>query len=130
MKNIMKKVHGGFIATSTVLVLMVVTLSIMTTVSLLGIGEAQGALALTKGEQSLALTEGCVEEMLLGVKNSNTYAGGVITRPEGSCTVIIDTNIGNVWTITVTPNSTDYVRSIRVVLTRGAGVVLTSWQEI
>ncbi|MEK7067871.1 MAG: hypothetical protein AAB956_02640 [Patescibacteria group bacterium] len=122
--------NKGFIATSTVLVLMVVAISIMITVTLLGIGGAQGSLALTKGETTLGLVEGCVETALLNVKNSASYSGGNITLTEGTCTATVNSVVGNVWTITVSTAATDYKRTIRVVFTRSTSILLTSWQEI
>lgn len=119
----------GYIATSTVLVLMVVVITIVTTVSLLGIGEIQGSLALTKGETALFLVEGCMESALLNVKNNVNYSGGNITLPEGTCSITTSNN-GSVWTITATNTAADYVRTIQTVSTRsGQGMTLTSWQE-
>ena len=97
----------GYIATSTVLVLMVVILSITITVSLLGIGSAQGSLALTKGEETLFLVEGCMESALLNAKNNNSYTGGNLTLPEGTCLITVFKN-GNIWTITAVNIATNY----------------------
>jgi len=119
----------GYIATSAVLVLMVVVLTIVTTVSLLSIGEAQGSLALTKGEEALSFVEGCVEDAILKTKASPTYNGGNITRPEGTCTVTVS-KAGNVWTETISTTDTAYKRTVRVVFTRTSSITLTSWQEI
>lgn len=131
--NSLSTIHSsrrGYIATATVLLLMAVALSIMATVSLLGIGEAQSSLALTKGESNLFFVEGCMEDALLKAKNSPGYAGGTITRPEGTC-VITASNAGSVWTITAVGSATDYVRKIMTVSTRsGQGMTITSWQEI
>jgi hypothetical protein len=128
MKN--NKLQGGFIATATVLVLMVVAISIVITVSILGIGGAQGSLALTKGETTLSFVEGCVDIALLNAKNSAAYAGGNITLTEGTCTVTINSKVANVWTVTVSTTATDYKRTIRVIFNRGLSIVITSWQEI
>lgn len=128
MKN--NKFQGGYIATATVLVLMVVVISITITVTLLGIGGTQGSLALTKGENTLAFIEGCTEDALLNAKNDLNYAGGDITRPEGTCTVTVDSKAGNTWTLFVTTSATDYKRTIKIVFDRSSTILLTSWQEI
>lgn len=120
----------GYIATITVLVLLVVVVALVTTVALLSIGEAQGSLALTKGEDTLQFVEGCMEDALLKVRQSPTYSGGTITRPEGTCSITTSKS-GNTWTVTATTTATNYVRTIQVVATRtGQGVTLTSWKEI
>ena len=125
-----KRTNQGYIATMTVLVVMVAILSITTTVALLGIGEAQGGIALTRGEQTLTLTESCTEDALLRIRNNPTYAGGTVNLPEGSCSVTIDSKIGNDWVITVRNTGTDYVRSVRTEFTRLGGINMTSWREI
>lgn len=122
--------QGGFIATATVLILMMVAISVMITASLLSIGSAQGSLALTKGEETLSLVEGCAEDALLNARNDANYVGGNITRPEGTCTVAIDSKAGNTWTMTVSTTATDYKRTVKVVFILGSSIVLTSWQEI
>ena len=122
--------QGGFIATATVLVLMVVAISIVVTVSLLGIGGVQGSLALTKGETTLSLVEGCTDMALLNARNNPSYLGGNIIVTEGTCTVTVNSKVGNVWTVTVGSLALDYKRTIRVVFTRGTSIILTSWQEI
>src|SRR5579859_5860305 len=77
------KRENGYIAILTVLIISAVVLAIATTVSLLAIGEAQSGLSLFKGEDTLTFIEGCMEDALLKTRNSNGYAGGTITRPEG-----------------------------------------------
>jgi len=124
------KLNKGYIATSTVLILMVVTLSIMVTVSLLGIGEVQGTQAVTKGEQTLFLVDGCIEEVLLRVINNPSYTGGNITVPEGGCVATVESQAGNNWSIVVTNNTIDYKRTIREVLVRSGSISIVSWLEI
>lgn len=67
---------SGYIALITVIILSAVTMAIGTTVSLLAIGEAQSSQALTKGEETLGFVEGCMEDALLKVRASDSYAGG------------------------------------------------------
>lgn len=120
----------GFVAISTVLILLVVVVSIVTTVSLLSIGETQSAFAVVKGESSLQFTEGCVEDVLLRVRSDESYASGTLSYPDGLCTVDISRE-GDVWTLNVRSNAVDYVRNIRVVFIRAVtGVTLISWKEI
>lgn len=121
----------GFIAISTVMILLVVTLAIATSVTLLAIGEMQSAFAVTQGEDTLQFVEGCMEDALLKIRNDVNYAGGTITRPEGSCLITIVSVVGNIWTIRATNQSLAYKRTIEVICDRGsAGITLTSWLEI
>lgn len=124
----MKK--NGYMTLITVLIISTVAVVIGTTVSLLAIGQAQSSYTLTKGEDALAFVDGCMEDALLKTKNSPTYNGGTITRPEGTCSITVS-KAGNIWTILATTTATAYKRTIRVVVTRSAGtLVVSSWEEI
>lgn len=119
----------GYIALTTVLILSAVTLAIATTISLLAIGEAQSSLALHKGEDSLTFVEGCMEDALLNARESDSYTGGTLTRPEGTCSITVN-KVSNTWTITATTTSTAYTRTIQVVAVKGSSLTLTSWKEL
>ncbi|HZE87876.1 MAG TPA: hypothetical protein VE090_06790 [Methylomirabilota bacterium] len=119
----------GYIALITVLIVSAAVLITITTVALLSIGEGQSSFALYKGEDGLNFVEGCMEDALLKARNSSSYAGGTITRPEGTCSITVST-IGSTWTITATTTSTLYKRTVQVVATRGTSFTLVSWREI
>lgn len=120
----------GYITFLTIIVIGVVAVIIGTTVSLLAIGQAQSGFAMTRGEDTLAFVEGCMEDALLKTKNSPTYNGGTITRPEGTCNITI-TKAGNTWTIFATTAATVYKRTVEVIVTRSAGtLVMSLWEEI
>lgn len=122
--------NNGFVAVSVVLILIVVIVSISSTVTLLSIGEAQSGLRLYQGEDNLQFVEGCVEDAILKVRANSSYLGGTITRPEGSCTVTINSPNPN-WDITVSSSAIDFQRKIQVTFTRGTkNITLTSWKEI
>jgi hypothetical protein len=121
----------GYIALITVLIISAVALVIAASVSLLGIGIGQSALSGSKGENALELAEGCAEDALLKSQLSGSYAGGNITRPEGTCVITITTS-GSNWTMTATSTQTDYNRTVQVIFVRNSGspITITTWQEI
>lgn len=121
----------GYIALITVLIISAVALAIAATVSLLGIGVTQSALAGSKGENALQLAEGCAEDALLKSQKSSSYSGGNITRPEGTCIISVSKN-GNNWTITSTSTQTDFNRTVQInfVRTSGSPIDISSWQEV
>ena len=120
----------GFMAISTVLLLSVVILAIVTTVTLVSIGELQASFSLFRGEEAIDFTEGCVEDYLLKIRADSAFSGGAITRPEGTCTIVITSANPN-WDITVSSSATNYQRKVQVVFTRNStGIVLISWKEI
>ncbi len=124
------QIKQGYIALSAVLIISFVVLAITTSVTFLSIGEAQSSLALLKGEQTLQFVEECAEEALWKARGSSSYTGGVLTLPEGSCSVTIG-KAGNQWTIDVSNIGTSYTRTVRIVITRDEVMItLISWKEI
>lgn len=121
----------GYIAIITVLIVMAVVVSSATTVAFLAIGEGQSGFSLFKGEDTLTFVEGCMEDYLLKIRAQGaSFVAGNITRPEGTCTIVVNSGNPN-WDITVSTNTTTYKRSIRVVFTRNpTGITLTSWKEV
>ena len=122
------KNDGGYMAIAMVLILTAIILGIMITVTQLGIGEGQASLALSKGEDTLGFTEGCMEDALLKIWSDPSYTSGTITRPEGTCTVTVS-QVGNVYTVTTTGTATNYKRTVEAVVTRGSSMTITSWKE-
>ena len=125
----MEKQHG-FIAISTVLLISAAVLVIATTVSLTGIGSAQSSLAVNKGENNLALVEGCADDYLLKIRSNPSFTATNITRPEGTCTVTINSGNPN-WNIVISSTDPIYKRKVQVLFIRTAtGITVTSWKEI
>ncbi len=125
-----KKSEQGYVAISIILILTVVISGVMITVAQLGVGEGQVSLAITKGEGALVFIEGCMEDALLKLRNSASYAGGTISRPEGICTITVS-QAGSNYTVTTTTTATDYRRTVQAVVNRGGSyLTISSWKEI
>lgn len=120
----------GFVAITTVLILVSVIVAIGTTVTLLSIDEGRSGLVLFQGEDNLDFVEGCVEDVMLKIRSDSSYSGASITRPEGTCSITYTATNPN-WDITVTSSTTSVQRKIQVKFTRNpTGITLTSWKEI
>lgn len=120
----------GFIALSTILLLSAVMLLLVTTASLTSIGEMQESAGVRKGEEELQFVEGCAEDFLMKINVNPNYTGGSINRPEGTCSIIINSGNPN-WDITVSSNHTKYKRTIRLTFTRsGSKINIINWKEI
>ena len=106
----------GYIALITVLIVMAVVLTTASTVAFLGIGEGQSGFAIFKGEETLALVEGCAEDAMLKSRVNPAYGEPIgtpvtVTLPEGSCTITVISKTGSgtiTWTMRVTTVSTIY----------------------
>lgn len=134
----MKKnpLETGYIALTTVIIILAVVLITAMSVTFSSIGEAQSGLALFKGEENFHFVEGCVEDMMLKARSDENYTSGTISRPgtEGTCVVTVVSKVGSgtvTWTVEVNSQSTSYQRKISVIFVRSAtGITLTSWNEI
>jgi hypothetical protein len=121
---------NGYIALITVLIISAVALAIATTVSFLSLGEAQASFATYKGEDILQFVEGCMEDALIKSWASNSYAGGNITRPEGTCNVTVSKS-GTTWTLAATNSTIQYKRTIQTIITRSkTNITIQSWKEL
>jgi hypothetical protein len=133
MKDKIKN-QSGYIALTTVLIILAVVVITAVSVTYSSIGEAQSGLALYKGEENLHFVEGCVEDMLLEVRSNSSFTSGTISRPEGTCVITVVSKVGSgtvTWTVDTTSQSTAYQRTIRTIFTRSPTVItLTSWNEI
>lgn len=115
----------GFIVLSTVFILLAVSLALGVTVTILSVGNAQTSFALSEGVEARNMLDGCIEDVLLFSRANDSYAGGTITRPDGSCSASLS-KAGNEWTATVRTNGA-YDHAATVVFNRtGSGVALVS----
>lgn len=132
----MKNSQSGYIALTSMLLISAVIIMSIIGVTYSSIGEAQSGLALLKSEDNLQLVEGCIEDALLKIRSNSAFGQPTgtpvtITRPEGTCSITVNSIVGLVWTVTATSSSTGYKRTLRVIITRNpTGIVLTSWLEI
>lgn len=119
----------GYIAITSILIILAVVLIIGTSVSLLSVNDIQSSLSSEKGEQALSLAEACAEDALLRLNNNNAIPAS-FTIPEGTCTITGITNIGNNWTFTANAVILNYSKSVQVSAVRTTTVQVTSWIEI
>jgi hypothetical protein len=124
MKN-----RQGLAAISAVLLISAVVLAIVTTTTILAIGEAQGSSAEALGSADLYLVDGCAEDILQKIHDSSTTSVATISRPEGTCSITYNTGGPTNWDVTVKETGTAFGRSERIVLTRGATLTITSWVD-
>ena len=131
----------GYIAISTVVIILAVILALTITMSYSAIGEAQSGLALFQGEDNLQDVEGCVEDAMLKSRSSTTFGDPVgtpvnITRPspEPACVVVVNSKTGSptvTWDMNVTVDTTTIKRTINVNFARSStGISLNKWNEI
>lgn len=129
--DFMKK--NGYIAFTSILIVSAVALLISVSMSILGIDEAKSSLTYKKGQETLKIAEGCLEEALIRIRDDVFYTSGSLNLPDGSCTINVSAN-GSEKTIdivAVISGNPGYEKHLLVLTEFSAGdVVIKSWQEI
>jgi hypothetical protein len=123
------KGEKGYIAIASMLVILLVVTIIVTSVSLLSINDIQSALSGKKGNESLFIVEGCVENALIKLNKDNLVPSSIVT-PNGTCSVTINSQVGNNWTLTVGSQSNGYTKNVQVTAIRDATITVSSWKEL
>lgn len=123
----------GFIAFTSLLIISAVTLAIALSISLLGISAANTALGFKKGQETLKICEGCLEESLLRLRDNVNYSGGSLAVGNGNCTITVS-GTGSSRTIDITSiiaGPPQYVKKIRATVKRtGNSLNLLTWLEV
>ncbi len=120
------KSNQGFVAITSVLVVGVVMVMVGIGSVYNAINEAQSSLAENKKEIALGSVEACVQNALLYLNETNTLPASV-ALPTGSCSVTLNSNVGNAWTFTVTGSFGGYSKNIQVTVTRTTTIVVNNW---
>ena len=126
-----KKINsGGYIAISSVLVILAVVLTITLSVTLLSIDGAQVALSESQSRRAISFVESCVVDELIHLSNNDSLHSFTVL-PEGTCTVVEDYHAANTnnWLFTTTGSIDGFSRSIQVRATKTNTIVINSWEE-
>lgn len=123
----------GFIALVSILVISAVVGGAAFIASIAGVQEANTYLGFKKGREAAIISDACVEEALLRVRDSSVYSSGSLNVGSSSCTINV-TREGSDVTINVTgiiPGPPAYTKKVRVVAKKaGYSIKVISWEEV
>ena len=128
MTNLESKKTSGFIVLATVLVVFVVLTALVISAPLLSINDGLQSLTDTQSQQARDLTEACVEEMLWQLNQTNAVPA-LITLPEVTCSLVVNSQIGDIWSVTVSANNSAFGHTIQVTANRSGLVKVDQWAE-
>jgi len=119
-------------ALTSIIVISAITLAIAVSISLLGVGEARNSLDFKKGQGTLKIAEGCVDEALYRLKLDGGYSGGSLNVGDGTCNISVS-GTGADRTVNVLAqlsNGSSYSKRIQITVKRaGTAINITSWSE-
>jgi len=123
------KKQKGFIAITTVLIISALVLMIGIGISLESIGETKMGLQRSLSSQSYYLTNLCVEQTLMKLKENSSYSGDeTINVENGNCTILpIEGN----WTIKVSASSSGQIKKMKLIVSQiDPEIIVDSWEEV
>ena len=119
----------GVVALLIVIIVGASTLIMAISSALLGMGELDLGYTMGRSEETLVLTDGCVEEALLQIKRNTSYIGESLVLSNGSCIISVVSS-GSDRIITVVGTVENYNKKIEVTLTlSGNQIIINSWKE-
>ena len=122
------KTNSGFIALTTVLLILAVVLMIGLSLSLLGISEAQMGLQKNQSSRAYYLANLCAEETLMELKENSGYTADETKDIEdGSCMILVEGN----WIVKVSANFQNQIRKMKIVISQlQPEMIVDSWEEV
>jgi hypothetical protein len=140
LKHIMEPQHyanlkentGGYVALLTVLIIGAVSVSIMTSVVLIGLGTSRSNAEAQRSFEAMGAADACMEAALQLIWNTSTYTGiNTLTLGTATCSATVTSTGTETRTITSTGTSGQAVRKVKALLTGvSASVQVSSWQEV
>lgn len=122
--------QGGYVALASVLVIAAIVFVIGITAPLASINEVQVSLSGKTSNEATDLLEGCVEDALLRISETNSLPS-TINFSESTCSITLNSQSGTTWVFTVTIDHEDYNKSIQVNAIRDTeeGVSVNTWLD-
>jgi len=121
--------NRGVAALLTVLIVSAAALLMAFSASVLGLGDADMSYTEQKGNQSLSLANGCVEESLRQLQLNSNWNGTTLNLSDGSCIINVSSS-GSARTINVLASADNFNKKILVEASVSSSLVrVVSWQE-
>lgn len=121
----------GAAALIVFLVVLAVSLIVVSTTSLTGVGNLSIGFSTQASSDVVLSAESCAEEAFVRLTRDNTYAGGTLVVGDSTCTVTVTGTPCGSCTVDVGASGDNFTRSIRAGVTvAGSAVDITSWEEV
>ena len=123
--------NKGFVALISILIASAVSVAVVTSVLLLGVGSSKTRLAVEQSSKARSLTDTCAEIALENIRENSSYSGSVsLSLGDGLCLFSVALTNG-IWTINASGTVGAIVRRAKVVVTSASPKInVSSWQEV
>lgn len=119
----------GFVALTTVLIILAISLIFGLGISLLSISEMTMGLEKNFSSRAYYLANLCAEEALMKLKENSNYSGNeTIAVDNGSCQILpVEGN----WQVKTVGNSQKQIKKMKIVISQiNPQMIIQSWQEV
>lgn len=122
----------GFITLVSVLLLAALSVTITSSLILLGLGSSRTGFALEQSNQVKALANACAEEALQQINSFTPFSGtGSLSIGQGSCSYTVTKLTGQNRTIIASGLVGTIIRKISISIDKiNPDINITSWQEV
>lgn len=121
--------QSGYVAISTVLVVLALFVMVGTSVSMLALTGLQSVFSQVRSDEGLHQVEACVEDALLRLNENNTLPASFSIEGQ-TCSITVNSSGSGVWTFTVSYTTEVGLKRVQVTATRGTTVTISSWKEL
>jgi len=123
------KNQQGFIALTTVLIILAITLAIGIGLGLNSISEMQMGLQKNQSSAAYYLSNLCAEHALMKLKENSAYSGNeTATTEKGSCQIL---SIEGSWIVKVSATSSGQAKKIKIIVSQiDPEMIIDSWEEV
>jgi hypothetical protein len=129
---LINKQLNGYITLLSVLIVGAISISITTSIILLGLSSADTGFSYQQMHQAKSLANACAEEALENIRETTSFAGsGSLTQGQGSCTYAVTNTGGSSRQIDTVGTVGTVVRKSAVTISAIVPlIIISSWQEI
>ncbi len=119
----------GFIALTTVLIILVIALLVGIGLGLRSISEMKMGLQKSQSSESYYLANLCAEQALMKLKEDSNYTGNeTISTENGICEIL---PIEGSWTIKVSATSSNQIKKMKIIVSQiNPQMIIVSWEEV
>lgn len=123
------KAQDGAVTLAVVITIFFSALALVTTLSFIGLGELISSDQTSTSERALTISDSCLHEALLRLKQDENYSGDTLSVGSDSCTISVS-GTGSDRTVSVITVSRNTTRKVEVDVTiSSAQISLDTWIE-
>ncbi len=130
-KSYIKK-NEGFVALMSVLIVGAVGVIILTSLVSLGVSSVKSSISIESGNRALIIADSCAEEVLLKIREDNSFIGTEqISFEGGSCIYEVEGGGGEERTIKIEGRFENSTKRLLIIVSEiNPKIIINQWSEV